>query len=44
MKLRIKIIGAITLFSVLSTKVVVAQVGKPFIHDPSTIMECEGKY
>lgn len=21
-----------------------AQVGKPFIHDPSTIMECEGKY
>src|SRR5690554_6676653 len=23
---------------------VTAQVGKPFIHDPSTIMECEGKY
>lgn len=23
---------------------VVAQVGKPFIHDPSTIVECEGKY
>ena len=21
-----------------------AQIGKPFIHDPSTIMECEGKY
>lgn len=21
-----------------------SQVGKPFIHDPSTIMECEGKY
>ena len=21
-----------------------AQVGKPFIHDPSTIMECDGKY
>jgi arabinan endo-1,5-alpha-L-arabinosidase len=23
---------------------VTAQIGKPFIHDPSTIMECEGKY
>jgi arabinan endo-1,5-alpha-L-arabinosidase len=23
---------------------VIAQVGKPFIHDPSTIMECDGKY
>lgn len=21
-----------------------AQEGKPWIHDPSTIMECEGKY
>ena len=21
-----------------------AQIGKPFIHDPSTIMECDGKY
>ena len=21
-----------------------AQVGKPFIHDPSTIVECDGKY
>ena len=21
-----------------------AQVGRPFIHDPSTIMECDGKY
>ena len=21
-----------------------AQIGNPFIHDPSTIMECEGKY
>src|SRR6185503_14563812 len=23
---------------------VVAQIGKPFIHDPSTIVECDGKY
>jgi len=44
LKTKIKIIGAIALFSVLSTGTLVAQVGKPFIHDPSTIMECEGKY
>src|SRR6185437_3953863 len=44
MKLKIKIIGTIALFSVLSTGTVVAQVGKPFIHDPSTITECDGKY
>ncbi len=29
---------------ILSIGVATAQVGKPFIHDPSTIMECEGKY
>jgi len=44
MKIRIKIICAIALFSVCLTGKVIAQVGKPFIHDPSTIMECEGKY
>jgi arabinan endo-1,5-alpha-L-arabinosidase len=44
MKLRIKILGATALLSVLLTGTVIAQVGKPFIHDPSTIMECEGKY
>jgi arabinan endo-1,5-alpha-L-arabinosidase len=44
MKSRIKIMGAIALLSVLLTGTVIAQVGKPFIHDPSTIMECEGKY
>lgn len=26
------------------TQSLMAQVGKPFIHDPSTIVECEGKY
>ena len=36
--------GATALLSVLLTGTVIAQVGKPFIHDPSTIMECEGKY
>lgn len=44
MIIRIKIIGATALLSVLLTGTVIAQVGKPFIHDPSTIMECEGKY
>jgi arabinan endo-1,5-alpha-L-arabinosidase len=44
MKSKIKITGAIALLSVLFTGTAIAQVGKPFIHDPSTIMECEGKY
>jgi len=34
--------GAIALLSI--TSAVMAQVGKPFIHDPSTIVECKGKY
>ncbi len=44
MKIRINIIVAVALLSVLLTGTLSAQVGKPFIHDPSTIMECEGKY
>src|ERR1035437_9665957 len=44
MKLRIQILGSTALLSFLLTGTVIAQVGKPFIHDPSTIMECEGKY
>jgi arabinan endo-1,5-alpha-L-arabinosidase len=40
---RMKIIG-ITALAVLITQTLPAQVGKPFIHDPSTIVECEGKY
>ncbi|MEQ1798629.1 MAG: family 43 glycosylhydrolase [Lacibacter sp.] len=44
MKLRIKIIGATALLSLCLTVTATAQVGKPFIHDPSTIMECDGKY
>jgi arabinan endo-1,5-alpha-L-arabinosidase len=32
------------LLAVLITQIVVAQVGRPFIHDPSTIVECDGKY
>jgi len=32
------------MISVCLAATVAAQVGKPFIHDPSTIMECDGKY
>ncbi len=44
MKFKIKILGATALLSILLTGTVIAQIGKPFIHDPSTIMECDGKY
>ena len=44
MKLRSKIFSAAALLSVSLTGAVMAQTGKPFIHDPSTIMECDGKY
>jgi arabinan endo-1,5-alpha-L-arabinosidase len=41
---RSKITVTTTLLAVLITQTLIAQVGKPFIHDPSTIVECEGKY
>lgn len=44
MKFKIKIFGSTALLSILLTGTVIAQIGKPFIHDPSTIMECDGKY
>src|SRR5512145_695777 len=44
MKSRIKILVTATLFSLWITGTLTAQIGKPFIHDPSTIMECDGKY
>jgi len=44
MKFKIKILGATALLSILFTGTLIAQIGKPFIHDPSTIMECDGKY
>ena len=44
MKLKNKIMGVTALLSMLLTETVTAQIGKPFIHDPSTIMECDGKY
>ena len=44
MKSKIFIVGLIALLSLYLTSTVTAQIGKPFIHDPSTIMECGGKY
>lgn len=44
MKIRNKLIGTTAILSIWFTGTVNAQIGKPFIHDPSTIMECEGKY
>lgn len=35
---------AIAVFSICAANTVIAQVGKPFIHDPSTIAVCDGKY
>lgn len=44
MNFKTKIMGVAALLSVLLAGTVKAQTGKPFIHDPSTIMECDGKY
>ncbi len=44
MKLIVKVISTIALLSILLTGKLTAQIGKPFIHDPSTIAECDGKY
>lgn len=42
--LKIKIIGGAFALTTLFVQMSAAQIGKPFIHDPSTIMECDGKY
>ena len=39
----IKIIGVTLLFTIF-LQTAKAQIGKPFIHDPSTNVECDGKY
>lgn len=36
--------GLVALVSVSMSETVMAQIGAPFIHDPATIMECDGKY
>ncbi len=44
MKIRSKMMGVTALLSLCLTGTVTAQIGKPFIHDPSTIIQSEGKY
>ncbi|MGE5942824.1 MAG: family 43 glycosylhydrolase [Flavobacteriales bacterium] len=44
MKLNIKKISTTAILLVLLSGTLMAQIGKPFIHDPSTIMESDGKY
>jgi arabinan endo-1,5-alpha-L-arabinosidase len=44
MNLRYKLQAFIAILLLFFTAAGEAQVGKPFIHDPSTIMACEGKY
>lgn len=41
---RMTIVGLAALVAVLIAQTTIAQIGKPFIHDPSTIVECDGKY
>ena len=41
---RMKTIGLTAFLVALVTQTLIAQIGKPFIHDPSTIIECDGKY
>ena len=36
--------GLVALVSVSMSETVMAQIGSPFIHDPATVMECDGKY
>lgn len=36
--------GALCALAMLSAGELTAQIGEPYIHDPSTIMECDGKY
>lgn len=44
MKSIIKISGITSILLLLLAATASAQIGKPFIHDPSTIMYCDGKY
>jgi len=41
---RMKMISLTALLAVVTTQSIIAQVGRPFIHDPSTIAVCDGKY
>ena len=43
-KTRYILTGAAMVLALSMAQTVNAQIGKPYIHDPSTIAECEGKY
>jgi arabinan endo-1,5-alpha-L-arabinosidase len=43
-KLSIKILAILSMLFMGLSGTLTAQIGKPFIHDPSTIAECDGKY
>lgn len=44
MKTKAILLGTAALMFVLTSEKAIAQIGTPYIHDPSTIMECDGKY
>ena len=39
-----KLIGLTAMSAILITQLALGQIGKPFIHDPSTVVECDGKF
>ena len=43
-KIRYTLAGAATVLALAMAQTTSAQIGKPYIHDPSTIAECDGKY
>lgn len=44
MMIRMRLTGLTVLVAILISQTATAQIGKPFIHDPSTVVECDGKY
>ena len=44
MKNRILTTGLVTILATALSFVASAQIGAPYIHDPSTVVECDGKY
>src|SRR5690606_5733204 len=44
MKFNMKKISLVAMLLVLTSGTLMAQIGKPFIHDPSTVLESDGKY
>ena len=44
MKTKAILLGTAALMFTLTSEKAIAQIGTPYIHAPSTIMECDGKY